>query len=447
MTQSVHRLAGLVRSLAAGRTARGTVGGFALRIGSTALGFATSLLLARSLGAAGYGAYAYAFAWVNLLVIPSAFGLDVLMVKEMAADPGPSKQGANRALRGWSHRLVTILSIVTMAILVASVWGFQRAQPDIVLVVALAATSLPARALTNLKQGTLRGLHHVVLGQVPEALLRPLLAVVLLLAAALLYGSRFDTVQAVAIAVFAAWVSFGVATVLERRALPEGLREAPPAYHRRAWLANALPFLFVSGMFIINNRADVIMLGAIRGEAAVGYYSVAAKAAMLITFVLAGANAALAPSFSRSFAAGQDGRLHAVLRNATALVLLASLPIALVLVVWGRPLLSFFGPGFASAYPSLLVLSIGQLANVATGPVGQLLNMTGHERDTAVAVGSSAVLNVALNAVLIPLWGLMGAAVATACSTVLWNALLARYVYRRFGSYAVLGIFKLTRTH
>lgn len=446
VTPPARRIPELVRSLVAGRIARGTVGGFLLRVGSTTLGFATSLLLARSLGAAGYGAYAYAFAWVNLLVIPSAFGLDVLLVRETAADPGPAKQGANRALRQWSHRLVTTLSIAIMAGLAAAIWGLQRAQPGMVLAVVIAAASLPARALTNLKQGTLRGLRHVIMGQFPEAVLRPLLVIVLLLAASLVYGDRFDSTQAVSIAVFAAWVSFGVATLLEHRALPQALKVAPPTFHRREWLASALPFLFVSGMFVVNNRADIVMLGAIRGESAVGYYSVAAKAATLITFILAGANAALAPSFSRSFAAGQLERMLVTLRRATALVLLTSLPIVLVLMIWGRPLLSLFGSGFASAYPPLLVLSIGQLMNVATGPVGQLLNMTGHERDTAVAVGSSAVLNIVLNAALIPLWGLMGAAAATACSTVFWNVLLARYVYLRFGSYAVFGVIRLNRT-
>ena len=59
------------------------------------------------------------------------------------------------------------------------------------------------------------------------------------------------------------------------------------------------------------------------------------------------------------------------------------------------------------------------------GPVGLLLNMTGHERETAKGVAISAVLNMVLNFLLIPRWGITGAAVATTVSMIAWNLLLA----------------------
>ena len=61
--------------------------------------------------------------------------------------------------------------------------------------------------------------------------------------------------------------------------------------------------------------------------------------------------------------------------------------------------------------------------------------MTGHERDTATGVGIAAAVNVTLNVLLIPLWGIEGAAIATAISLMTWNILLAVWVYRRLGIY------------
>jgi len=91
-------------------------------------------------------------------------------------------------------------------------------------------------------------------------------------------------------------------------------------------------------------------------------------------------------------------------------------------------------------------LSVGQLINAATGSVGLLLIMTGYERDAAICVGISAVLNVVLNATLIPKWGLTGAAIATTSSMMVWNILLAIWVYRRLRIHSTaLGEIGLSR--
>jgi O-antigen/teichoic acid export membrane protein len=92
-----------------------------------------------------------------------------------------------------------------------------------------------------------------------------------------------------------------------------------------------------------------------------------------------------------------------------------------------------FGPEFPSAQPGLIILVLGQTINVVMGPVALLLVMTGHEREVAVATALSAALNIALNLVMIPAWGLMGTSLAVAISVSVWNILLAVRVRRRLG--------------
>ena len=67
------------------------------------------------------------------------------------------------------------------------------------------------------------------------------------------------------------------------------------------------------------------------------------------------------------------------------------------------------------------------------GSVGQVLNMTGHEKDSAIGMAIGAIANVCLNFLLIPRWGASGAAVATGVSVAIWNIVLAAFVYRRLG--------------
>ena len=92
-----------------------------------------------------------------------------------------------------------------------------------------------------------------------------------------------------------------------------------------------------------------------------------------------------------------------------------------------------FGEPFAVAYLPLVILLCGQLVNAATGSAGPLLNMTGHERDTARGVAVGAGVSVVLNLLLVPPFGLYGTAAATAASLATWNILLWFAVRRRLG--------------
>ncbi len=82
---------------------------------------------------------------------------------------------------------------------------------------------------------------------------------------------------------------------------------------------------------------------------------------------------------------------------------------------------------------ALAVLAIGQLINAGLGAVGFLLTMTGHERETARVLWQTTALNVVLNLALIPLFGAVGAAIASSTSLAIWNVVLARLAWRRLG--------------
>ena len=103
-------------------------------------------------------------------------------------------------------------------------------------------------------------------------------------------------------------------------------------------------------------------------------------------------------------------------------------------VVLGIPFLRiFFGAAYERAYVPMLILLAGQLVNAGTGSVVTLLNMTGYERETAKGIVVSAGLNLVLNLWLIPLWGIIGSAVATTASMIVWNLVLWWAVRKNLG--------------
>jgi O-antigen/teichoic acid export membrane protein len=229
--------------------------------------------------------------------------------------------------------------------------------------------------------------------------------------------------------------------------LPASVRESAPVYDDFAWTRSALRLVFVTGANILFAQADTLILGAVRGSAAVGTYTAAHKGADLIAFLLLAQNAAFASTAASLYATGDLARLQRLVTRLSRWTLLLSAPVALLLIVFGDRFLQFYGPQFPAARSALAILSFGQLANVGMGSVGLLLIMTGNEREAAKAVGAAGLANITLTAALSPHWGSEGAAVAYAASMILWNVWMALSLRRKVGIHSTaLGTPSLHRS-
>jgi O-antigen/teichoic acid export membrane protein len=285
--------------------------------------------------------------------------------------------------------------------------------------------------LTTLRQATMQGLGRVVLGRVPETLLAPLLFLVLVGAGFPLLGHRFSAEWAMGLQVAAQIAAFATGVVLLRRALPAAVRDAAAAYETRAWLRSAVPLLLMSGLMALNAQLGTIFLGSMKGAAAAGVYAVATRVALFTSFFWLAATYPLMPAVARLHAQARSAELQRVLSRGAAVTALCSIPIALLLVTFGRQFLALFGHDFGGGIWALRILALGELGKVLTGFAGLALVMTGHERDLATGVAIGAGLNVALNATWIPVWGVDGAAVAGAVSVFASNLFLVYLVWRR----------------
>jgi len=107
--------------------------------------------------------------------------------------------------------------------------------------------------------------------------------------------------------------------------------------------------------------------------------------------------------------------------------------IAVILIAGGPLILPLFGEGFEVGWPALILLAAGNLLLSLNGPAAILLNMTGHQDITAKVYSVAAVANIALNALLIPRFGLTGAALATVFSTAAMSSMLVLFSHRTLG--------------
>jgi O-antigen/teichoic acid export membrane protein len=420
----------------------GAAGTAGLHLAATALAVLTSVVLARLLGPSGYGAYAFAFAVVNLLGVPAVVGFDQLTIREISAyrTAGETRAAAGLLRRGDQLALLASLALAGLTALYAWLFGAGW-DPLLRDVLLIGLPAVPLLALVRVRQGVLQGLQRIVRGQLPETVVLPLLFLLLVGVFLLLPGRSLDATTTVALHVVAAAGTLIFGWLLLRLHLPDEIASAEPRFRTREWLASAIPLLFVAGLYVVNSKADTVMLAGFKGPEPVGIYNVASRGAGFVAFFLVAGQRALAPTISRLHEESERERLQRVVTAVVRVVVALTLPVALTFVLAGEWILTWvYGAEFAAGAPALAILAVAYLLAVATGPVGYLLMMTGHERDAARGVGVGAALNVTLNALLIPHWSVLGAAVATGTSMVIFNLVLLWQVRRRLGLRAsVLG--------
>lgn len=413
------------------RLVMGLGGLLSLRVAFGAMSFVLTVLLARMLGAREFGTYSYALAWVMLLGAPAVLGLDQLLVREVAADVVASKWGLLRGLLRTANRAVLVVSVGVAAMAAVAVWIFRvQTSPELVRTFWVGLLLIPLISLTRIRQATLQGLHRVVFGSIPERLILPALLLAALVALEVLHVPLAPS-SAMALNVAATAVAFVVGAWLLQRNFPSPALAVKPEYDRARWARSALPILLFSGAGIVFAQADTLILGTLKGSGVVGLYGVADKSAELLSFVLVAQNAAFA-STAASLFAGQDlAALQRLTTRVARLTLLMTLPLAVLFIGFGNWfLLRFYGAAFLPAQPPLAILGVGQMINVATGLNGLLLIMTGHERQLLKAAVASAIANIALCCLLVPHWGMAGAAIANTGSILLLNLIATVSLHR-----------------
>ena len=431
------------------KTAGGT---FILRLFYLASGFITTLLLTKWIGAEGLGVYNFVVSWVVLVAIVVKFGLEDYLVRETAAAYG--RQDSETAVRLWnfSRGFILTTSIVAAACFYWLLSWFDFKNPNLQPTFVFGIAMIPLLSLIAIYRGYFRANKQILKSQIPEYLLRPILLMITI--GSLLWlsvpGQPMIAMLINALATFAAMVFCMLAEKTKRQnssdhhqpnieAVPTkdvALSSAAfPGYRiaSKAWLVGAFPFVVIAGISIINQRTDRLMLGAMQDMHSVGLYSVAVQMAMVVNFSLIGLNQAIAPLVAERHDTNRSQELQKTLIQATNIATIGSLLILTSLVALGPMVLAYFGPEFSASYLPMMIIAIGQLMNVAAGPVGTLLAMSRQERLVGLGMAISVICNVLLNYLLIPLYGVSGAAIATAVSVGIWNLLMVIFAKRILG--------------
>ncbi|MDC0357743.1 flippase [Oligoflexia bacterium] len=414
-------LEGLKKNTTGGTLLRGAGSAFALNIIGLGLGFGLQILLARLMGVAHYGAYVYVLSWMSILVLFATFGLDYASLRFIPLYHAKADWAALSGLLRKSFIYTFIISTVVGILTALCVWTYVSRQGGLFYVFLLGALLLPIWSLANLRQATLRALKQIAYARFPDMVVRPL--VLALLVGLLWWGTQAQITATFGMAahVIAVFTAFLVSTYFLKKILPTQVSEHEPQEHARLWLTTAAALMFVSGMHIVLNEIDKIMLGLMIDVDAVGVYSIAARISVLMLFGLQSINTIAAPMISELYASKSIDEFQKFVSKVAKWIAVVSLPMLLIIIFFGQFILGLFGEAFQIAYVPLLLLALGQLVNMSVGPVGFLLTMTGNEKVQLRILIVTLIVNIALNLPAIYYFGINGAAFATSFSIALRN--------------------------
>ena len=373
------------------------------------------IVLARLLGPAGFGLYAIGWTLLRIGGVIAPMGLDRGVIRyaprywrtDAAGLKGVLFQSLGLALL--SGLLMGAGFYLAAPWLATQVFG----KPDLAPVLRLFALAFPllaglqvAAAATRVSQRMQFSVYAAEIGQPATNLL--------LILVFYLLGWRLLGAVAASVASFA--LAFFLALYYVRRLFPEVFApQLPSPFLARELLSFSLP-ASMAGMFtVLTLWADRLMIAYFRPAAEVGIYQAASQTAILFAAILGGFNLVLAPMIVDLHHKGERARLEELFRVSTKWVLYISLPAFLVICFAPRPLMTVvFGPDYARGWLPLVILAAGQMVNAGTGAVGLLLIMTGHPNRWLWLSGTMLLVNIVLNLVLIPRWGITGAALASA---------------------------------
>lgn len=202
-------------------------------------------------------------------------------------------------------------------------------------------------------------------------------------------------------------------------------------YQTINFIKQSLPMLFSTSMIIFLGWSDTLILGIYKTSELVGIYSVILKVAVITSFTFQAIDSILAPKLSSAYHDNDTNLFRRLIRFSTTVNLIVSILAVLGIFILRNFILEIFGEEFKVASTALIILCVGQLFNAICGPVGSILQMTGHQKIFQNVLFIALIINITLNLILIKPYGVNGVAIATATSLAFWNIASLMFIKRK----------------
>jgi O-antigen/teichoic acid export membrane protein len=404
---------------------------FSLGIGR-AVGFATQIVLARVLGPTQLGFYVLGLAIVILLGELARFGLDIAAVRFVAryrAERDISRMRGTILLALGASFVVSLAFSIALFLTAGFLAGELFGDPALETVIRAFSIAVPFFTLVVVAAAATEGFETVRYSVPARQILQPVVNSAFIVVFYLLGYQVLGAVTAYIISMVCAAVY-----ILYRllRLFPELLdRETPPIFEIRLLLG-------VSGAGTVSIFAEyaniwtaTIVLGIFSTAEEVGIYNPAARTALLFGIVYVAFGYIFSPIISSRYSSGMLRELSNLYRDVSRWIFIGGLSVCLPIILLSKDILAIFGEEFVAGWVVTSLIAAAMLLISSAGATNQVLLMTGYQGIYTLAFVSAAIVGIAGSFVLVPVFGMLGAALACAGSYVVPNIITLAAIRKR----------------
>ena len=395
-------------------------------------GYLFALYCTNLFGASIYGLFSLSFMMLNLSKTMSVFGFDVTLLRYGSEAYAKQEFGTLRDLYIKCLSFTLVVSIVMgFGLFLASEFICHNifSSPELIPYMKITAICLIPYALLSLNSELIKASGNSVLYMLVNEGVYFGLAIVAIQGLSYLLSAPNIMVGFV-VAIFILmlfsfyWIMFKIGLYKVARVKARPFRQL---------LKTSCSFLLAGSSVFLKNWSDIFLLGVFLDPREVGIYSVIFKISKTITIPVTTINAIQAPKFSALFGKGKINELAEYVKKTNRQIVFLSLPVVLIIALFPSFLIQFFGDEFTQGSTALVVLAFGFLFKSIAGSTSLLLQMTDNEKRFMQVAITSLVFGLLINVLLIPEYGVLGAAVTSTVVHLFWNGLCAFFSSKELG--------------
>ena len=391
-----------------------------------------SIMMARWLGPQMLGIYSLGNAVTRIGEIFGIMGLDNGVLRFVSREDRNSSNAKNIIYSSIKMGLVSSL-ILGVTLFFSAEWivlKFLSEDPFLIKIIKFYAFTLPFTVITLIASFATQGFKVLKYKIFVNQIINPAVLLVSMIASYLIFGPKI----AILIPTFlSAFIGMMFILFFLKKFITLDLKKIISTPFNTKILKFSIPLMFVSAIGIIMHWTDILMLGIFSDANAVGMYHPIERTAGLMRMVLFAFAGIFAPLFSQYFYENNSEKMTEIYQLSTKWIFVASLPLFIFLMLFSNPMLMLFGSEFDNGL-ALKILSIGIMIQAFFGLGSSSLTMSGFSNLNLLNVLVALTVNIILNVILIPQYGIIGAASATTIALFIISCL------RFFENYYILSL-------
>jgi len=415
------------------------------RIAGAGAGFLTQVLLARTLHASALGVFFSVTSLAAVVGLVATYGYPLIAPRFVSRYREQGKLGLIAAFVARARRDATLYAAIATgaAVGLGLLWPSLSVEERLATIAA--ALSIPALAALRFNGALATALRRFHLAYLPDTCIRPFL----LLAGVLLMLAAGITLTAPNVALLLTVIVVGLALTqffLLRKDLPRvesTVQPEAPVRYVKIWRREARPLILVALLTYFFADVNILIITPLLQSADTAIVGLCLKLALLVGFAVQVTQQLVVPDLADAHARKEHGAIRGILLKALGFPVAVTIAALVFVALWGETLLSLFGPEFTGAKVPLLILLGCQLVRAAFGPNVPLLTVIGAQRHNALVCMAALVVLALANVILVPVYGVLGAAFAVTIATVFWlgacSIVLARLSGLRTDAVHLLG--------